>query len=254
MKRMFILFVYMILLCTACTSMETHEGENKLEKVKETDKFVYFCTDRDLRIADEIDKVLEERYPEICRDLEHDYAYKIIIEIFLDQESFDNNPSRLGGVGFPASSGDKKIQMVSPQSPIKVLGIPYEERLLMAVHEFTHLMVNEINNDAPMWLQEGVASYEGSKEGYEKIILDHIGKVPQFSFIELESSYYDLEYADVYSYFAVKFIVENYSYEKLSNILRQPGNLEEILQVEKDEFDKALNSYIQSCNQRAGKS
>ena len=239
MKKLFILSICLIFICVAC------EDRGILKKIKETDTFIYYCSSQDSDVIDDIDKTLDADCPIICKNLEYEYNEKITVEVYPDQKSYDESLTDKSVIGSPACSGYKKIKMVSPTSPIEVSGFPYEGRLLMAVHEYVHLMIDEINNETPIWLDEGLACYEGSKESYEQITQLIFPKVPEISFNEIENSYYNIPAADVYSYSAVQFIIEHFGYEKLNQLIRHPSDFEKILSIKKDEFSKEWNTYIQ---------
>ena len=61
--------------------------------------------------------------------------------------------------GTIALSKYNKLMVVSPRATI--FGYPWMDTL---AHEYTHLVVSRISNDAvPVWLQEGIARYEQTR-------------------------------------------------------------------------------------------
>lgn len=238
MKRAIIFSICVLFLCTACGNPQT------LKKVKETSRFVYCCSTQDIKVVDDIDKVLETNCSQICRNLQYEYKGKITVEVYPDQKSYDESLSDKSVTGSPACSGNRKIKLVSPASPIKIFGIPYEERLLMAVHEYVHLMIDEINSETPIWLDEGLACYEGSRVGYAEISRLVFPKIPEIDFSKLENAYYDIPAPDIYSYSAVSYIIEHFGYEKLNELIRDPSDLERILSMSRDEFSREWNTFI----------
>lgn len=138
--------------------------------------------------------------------------------------------------------------LVSPLSPIKVSGITREDRLQMAVHEFAHLLVDEINPNAPIWLDEGVACYEGSFDFYARVGRENMEKLPKIGFAVLQDEYYNLPGADLYAFYAVSFIVDEYGYGAINKLIRNPEELEGILGLSKAEFSGRWNSFMRGSD------
>lgn len=59
--------------------------------------------------------------------------------------------------------------MVSPRLPAAGAHLSYDDRVAIAVHEFAHLVENEINPDLPVWLEEGAAIYIGPHQAYDEV-------------------------------------------------------------------------------------
>lgn len=233
-------------LITFLISLQSYscKENNTLPEHYEDGIFIYKCMDQDPNVLKDIKNVLEEYYQSVCDDLEYQYTYKVVVEIYPDQKTYNENVMDDDLIGYPACSGNRRMQLVSPASPIKVSGIPYNERLLMAVHEFVHLMINEINNELPMWLNEGLASYEGSSAIYEYFCKTYFYQLPSIELNHLERNYYSIPAADIYSYSAVHFIVEKFGFKKLNQLIRNPENFEKILSISKSDFNKQWNSFI----------
>jgi hypothetical protein len=51
---------------------------------------------------------------------------------------------------------------------------------------------------------------------------------------------------DVYSFLAVKYIIDTYGYEKLNLLLRASDEFETILQTGREDFNSRWNEYIKS--------
>ncbi len=217
-----------------------------LKKVKETERFIFYYSPQDEKVIPDIEKTLDAKCPAICELLSYQYPDKIKVEAYADQKNYDESLADKSVAGSPACSGNGVIKLVSPTSPIKVTGIPYDERLMMAVHEYVHLMVGKISPGAPMWMNEGLASYMGSSDGYETICKYAFPKIPEVSFSEIETDYYDMPAPDVYSCTAVRCIIEKYGQERFCELLRNPEDFEKILQTTKDEFSRQWNEYIRA--------
>lgn len=236
--------IFLILISLFFLSNFQCNESDSLTKKKEDEIFVYQYEKKDSEAANDIKTVLNKNYQKVCADLDYMYTYKIQVKIYPDQQIYDESLIDRALIGSPAYSGSRKMHLVSPKSPIKIPGIPYEDRLLMAVHEFVHLMVDEINNGLPVWLDEGIACYEGSSNMYEYFCRLYMPELPFVPLNDLEENYYKISGADLYSYSAVRFIIEKYGFNKLNHLIKNPENFEKILSVTKDQFNKEWYSFI----------
>lgn len=207
-------------------------------------RFIYGSADEDV-FAD-YQAVLDLHCPGVRRDLQFTGPTHYTVEIFPDQKAYDAGLTDEGVTGSPACSGDGKISLVSPRSPIRVPGISYDQRLMMAVHEYAHLLVNEINPDVPIWLAEGIACYEGAGGTYIEKGGTVAKALPAIAFSAIQDSYYGTPAADVYSFLAVKYIIDTYGLDKLNRLLRNTGDIEGILGVNTLDFEKQWIGFVQS--------
>jgi len=233
-----------------CSSgRNNHMSKDHVEKVLnnnlQTELFAFYCSDKDTTVLKEIKKTLEDNHERLCSELENSYRFQIVVEIYPDQESYNEALTDKSVTGSPACSGNRRIQLVSPNSPIRIAGIPYEDRLLMVVHEYVHLMLNEINDSLPIWITEGVASYLGSPNGgYDRICSLVFGQLPEISLENLYSNYAHLSAPDIYSFSAIRFIANHFGLKILNRLIRDPVNLHNILGVNLKEFDNEWNGFI----------
>ncbi len=225
----------------ATTSPEENSG---LKKRLVTPYYTFYCAEKDISTLEDLRKALDTSAEGLRRELDCKYPHMIIVEVYPDQNAYDNALADKSVAGSPACSGNRKILMVSPKEPIRVAGIPYNERLLMAVHEYVHLLLNEINKSLPIWLQEGVASYYGSPGGYESICKLVIDRLPVISLRNLEDNYRNLPAPDIYSYMAVRFIKDSYGQNFLNSVLKDQTNLEGLLSGGYEEFDRKWHKNI----------
>lgn len=244
----FLCFLALIFTVTACggedmTVTARSSAENTMQKVKETDRFIYFCTPDDVKIVDDIDALMADKCPEVNRFLDIEYDGKITVMMYPDQNGYDESIADKDMRGSPAYSKQRSIILVSPDSPIRVV-VPREERLMMAVHEYVHIALGSINNDMPMWMNEGLASYLGSTDGYDSFCRYAVPQLKEIHFNTLWDSYYDLLAPDVYSCCAVRLIVERFGYDTMNELIRNPNSFEDILSITKDDFSILWNDYI----------
>jgi hypothetical protein len=209
--------------------------------------FDIYYTPEDKVAAQDVALELTRNLPRLRKELGYDYGHRVAVEIYPNQTEYDTHLMNAAVRGSPACSGNRTIQMVSPRSPIIVPGLPYESRLGMAVHELVHLFIDEINPRTPVWLDEGIASYEGGADGYRKIC-----KIPAIAAIivhlpsstALESKYEELKAADVISFTFVDFVVSTRGMGALRALLRNPTDLERILGKTRTSIDSEWHEFV----------
>jgi hypothetical protein len=239
MKTYFLFIASLVLL-----SGLSCKGNVSLPAQNQNSIFIYHYSVKETNVINDIKNTLDKNYQRICDDLEYQYNYKIQVYIYPDQKTYDDNLSDKDIAGSPACSGGRRMQFVSPNSLIKIPGIPYNERLQMPVHEFVHLMVDEINNNLPIWIDEGLAAKEGSSDIYEYFCRLSFPELSLIKLQYLEEKYFSIPGADIYSYTAVRFIIQKFGLKKFNIFLRNPGNFEKIFSMTKDQFSKEWNLFI----------
>ena len=145
--------------------------------------------------------------------------------------------------GFYAISGSNIIQMVSPSNPAPH-EISYQDGVLVAVHEFVHLALDEVNPEMPAWLDEGTAIYLGSHEAYSTVCQQNFPFEMTPSFTQLETAYEAVSAADLFAYSAVDFIAHRFGLENLNRLLREPGDMRAILGISPAEFGVQWHEFI----------
>lgn len=191
-------------------------------------------------IAD-IENRLESSYDRITNDLKQPMDKPINIKIYPDLESFHFANKLKSGLFWwirifqkeeawvvgntDSTSGD--IKMVSPLNPGES-GHDYDSILSVAVHEFTHAVAlkvmpnsNGLTSGFGLTLNEGLAVYEAGqgtmfeKDGsFNSAILRALPES-----IDKLSVDYNYRYPVGYSF--VKYIVENYGYDKIIELLKK---------------------------------
>jgi RNA polymerase sigma-70 factor, ECF subfamily len=181
----------------------------------------------------------------VCRDLRCDFQRTVSVELFADQESLDRlgmNPRMRGSYAY---SGDGRIQMVSPRNPVPNLPVGYETRVLIAVHELAHLVLNEVNPRLPLWLNEGVATFVGPHAPYSFVCRNRFpfDRVPQLR--DLQQSYATVPAADLFAFTVVDFIVAEYGMDALNRLIRAPDALEQIAGGDLAEFERRWRAFME---------
>lgn len=214
--RIFSILLSILTLCSGCNSQT-------LPLSIETRYGTFKFSEKDKTIINDLIKTCDEYLYKISCDLELEIKENTIIEIYPNQAVYDKfiiNPSLKGS---PAISGNGIIQLVSPNAKIKIDSISYPDRLLFIIHEYVHLMVDQLESPPPTYLDEGLACYYGSFDFYHAFIKEHFGQIKSFPSIEqLQNHYNEIPAADIFSFLVVDYLINSYKEEPISKIIRQP--------------------------------
>lgn len=175
-------------------------------------------------LTNEIINVLEDIYKELSLTLNY-YPKEPTEVIFYTSKDYK---IVRGGPDWSAGFYDGKIRI-----PAK--GINFNEYLIPLLrHELTHALLSQkTNNNAPGWLQEGLANYfEGEKIQNDKVLLELPSiKNLSGSFSSFSAEEAKLVYAKSLSF--VNFLIEQYGMWKILMLL---DNLSEEPDIEKAFF------------------
>lgn len=184
-------------------------------------------TAHDSIIINDLIMVCDERLNDISNALRLRTDNSIIIEIFPDQQEYDKHIMNNELKGSPAISGNGRIQLVSPLSKIKIDTISYINRLLFLIHEYVHVLIDQVEPAPPIFIDEGLACYFGSYTFYHAIVEQNAEKFTFFPTIEqLKNHYEEIPAADVFSFLFIDFLLNSTDSLKVSSLLRNPDILE----------------------------
>ena len=212
----------------------------------DVDSLSVWATEKDRQPARDIQMVIQSNAGEICESLKTRCRFPVVVELYPDQASFDEHVMNPDMRGFFAISGPPyTIQIVSPANPAPH-DISYEDGVLVAVHEFTHLALDEINLAIPTWLDEGTAIRVGPHAPYTTVCQERFPFEYIPSFPQLEEDYNGVPVPDLFAYTAVDFIVHEYGMEKLNLLLRTPQDMEDVLEVTNETFEENWQDFIRT--------
>lgn len=218
--------------------------KNALIQQLETKHFKFYSKDKDKQCLKDLSNALEDNYTRIINDLHTSLNEKIDVNIYSDLNTYHkaadrpDAPSWFVGNAVP---GSNSIQMVNPSNAD---GRPYSDFMKVIIHEFTHVVIMNINPDVyniPSWLNEGVAVFEAKQdEGTEQVILKakSSNKFPSLEDLETNVSAFGNNGGYQFSYSIIQYIVKNYGYDKLIALIKSPTDFDKILGVSKDDFQK----------------
>lgn len=208
-------------------------------------RFTLYAVAGDEQALADVADALQTHGPQVCRDLQCDYRRPVTVELFTDQTHLDRDERSRWSRGHYAFSNDSSILMVSPRNPLPGLPLGYETRVLIAVHEFAHLMNNAVNPRMPLWLNEGAAVFVGPHAPYAHVCRSGFpfDRVP--SLRALQESYDAVPAADLFAYAFVEFVTREHGTDVLNQLLRSPDSLERLLGATREEIERRWRNYME---------
>jgi len=228
MNRIFncIPVLFLFGLANSCDSQELNYS-----RITEFGNFKY--TESDTHSVGDFLSTCEKKIPVICKELNIDFDNSVTIEIYPNQDSYNNSILNKEHINSPAISGGLKIQLISPLAPLyvenKIGPVQYADRLSFLVHEYTHILLDRLEVPPPLCIDEGIASYYSSREFY----LDMASKyIKQINFIpsteQLIDNYHKVPAPDLFSFLLIDYMVQRDGKECLQRIIRQPGSIRQM--------------------------
>ena len=188
-------------------------------------------------------KALNENYGPIVQHLQVSSLPRITIQIWADEEHYQQAMEETLGMRFPGSrgyvTGDREMRLL------------YHRRLSAqkeAVHEFAHVVTLNMNpefGNNPRWLWEAVAMYE-AQEFRDPRDVDYMkeGKYPTLADLNegfnTGRSIYDVGYT------LVAYIVNDWGSDALINLIHSNGDIEGVLSVTEEAFEKGWHEFVES--------
>ncbi len=230
----------------------------ELQQTRETAHFSIHYQATDASCIDAVTNVLEGNHQRVCADLRVALDFKPAVRIYPDLTTFHQaigSPNAADWVvGLTNLSGEIKI--VSPLRPGPQH--TYDSILQALVHEFVHAVVlRGIGATAlPMWLQEGVASYEAGQmneaawAGIGPYVTSN--RIPSFADLGDRSRFADLGgYA--WSYTILDFAVTTYGRDTLRPWIDNGGAFEATFGVTEAAFRARWIEYLEArCQASSG--
>lgn len=220
--------------------------ESLLAQNYKTEHFLFYSTERDCGVLNELAGTLEKDYSRITADLACSPPNRTEVRVYPDIDTFHR------AVGSPdapdwaiACVKSGKIHMVTPGNPGPVHN--YTSVVNSVNHEFTHIVERGLNpGHLPTWLNEGVALYEGKNAGdYYQTISEDIAanRVPSLEALGTRESF-SANKGEEWSAAMVEFIVDRFGREKLVQLIRNPENTMEALGLSQEELYTRWISYV----------
>lgn len=249
MKQIFLIILYIFSLAlSSCGKSINTSSAGSLELKVESKHFIVSCSMADEKCIKDVLNTFESNYDRVTGDLKCKLNEKVKVNIYPDINAFHKaigNPNAPDWLVGTANGGI--IRMVSPLNPGKVHN--YSSMIKVVVHEFTHIVQGKISNhlyDMPLWLSEGTAVYEAGQidNSLRRFVSNGIKNSTVPSLDDMNSN----KFSDIggyqYSYTVVEFIVKNYGYDRLIDLIKSPDDFKDILGISKEEFEKQWKDYL----------
>ena len=154
----------MVLIVAIGTPFALAAGSNEMKQQRETEHFVFFCTDQDAKALDDLEASFEGCYDRVTSHLGVTPPGKTRVNVYPDIQSFHNAVGRPNDPDWSVGEArNGMIYMTSPLNPGPEH--TYDNIIITAVHEFVHIVINQFHRSQPSYLNEGLASYEAGQDG-----------------------------------------------------------------------------------------
>lgn len=227
------------------TSLEPHTTTGihlSLKECEETMHFVLYCTDFDKSVMPLIAAQLENDYERLTSRLQHYPSEKITVEIYPNLQSYHAAIGHQQGYEWLVGGAwSGMMGLVTPLNPGP--RHTFDTIMQTATHELIHLIVDEMSDtEIPVWLNEGIATYESGQRqtNFAAWIEDGVPSIADLNFssgIETGAIY-------SFSYTIVEFIVREFGYDLLIELVETKGDFEESLGISESDFENAWHQFL----------
>ena len=247
MIRILIALILLSIVLTACQNTDI-AAEKQLEKQldKQLDKqlekehyttehFTYILIGDQSAPSETLMNELESEYARITELLNVTSNRKFEITIFANRGDF------LEQTGYPTWSGGGYSR--------NGMFLPPDYNPKVAVHELTHILINRVNPNTPRWLNEGIATYIAEDlpsplmEIENSVVLDMIP--PSSSYYIVDPNEFMNIKGYPFSYSMIDFIVSEYGWDQLRQLIRSPYDFEGAFQLSLEEFWNNWKEYLE---------
>ena len=235
--------IIMLILCLSLFGCSEDPKTIKLRQ--ESDHFNFYSTKVDKESLDDLEDKLESNYERISKDLQVTLDEKIKVTIYPNISDFHKAIGRMVAEDWLVGvARNNEILMVSPLNPGSIH--TYESLMKVIVHEYTHILIGEINSNTDVYLNEGIAVVEANQiDDNTKYYLKEairLNKLPSID--EMKNNYSGLEQPYIVSGGFVEFIINEYGYDKIIDLIKNPDDIENIIGSTKEEMIAKWNEYI----------
>jgi hypothetical protein len=230
--------------------MDVHNARQESSQLKvqfTSEHFIFYSIDKDKPCLKDLSETLETNYSRITATFKPELPSKIRVRVYPDIDEFQISIGWLESLDwFVGCLTKQEIRMVSPLNPGKIHS--YHSLLIVAVHEFAHLVQSALSVDSatPLWLDEGVAMYEAGQmdEHGRRAIARCIKNDCVPSLNELESGKLCQSESYEFYYTIAEFIVTKFGYDKLIKLIKAPTDYQDIFGISGEEFENQWLSYL----------
>lgn len=230
------------------------ENTSSLNLEVTSENFDFYSKKQDVKVLDDLSKVLESNYLRLCKNMQTRFDSKIDVFIYPETKAFHKAINYSDAPDWVVGAAGKNVlKMVSPLNPGSVHS--YESLMKAIVHELAHTVVLNLRKQGlvglPNWLNEGFAYYEANQltEANRKIIHSKLLKNTIPSWNELKNANTS-EFGDMGGYgisaTIIEFLIETNGYEKLKQFIIEPENVEEIYKISEKDLELMWLKYLKT--------
>ncbi len=245
LKQVLAMILSILLVGCGAKNKSTVATDDVRELRRESEHFEFYLIEKDTKCLDDLEKNLEDNYEKISENLRVTLKSKIKVNIYPSIEEFHSN----AGISNPEDwmvgvAKEDEILMVSPLNPGKVHN--YEGLMQVVVHEFTHILVGKINSSTDTYLNEGIAVVESKQiDKNMKRWLKKASKEDKLPRIEeMRNNLFGLKQPYCFAGGFMDFLVNEYGYDKVVEIIGKNVKLEETTGLDKEELWVEWKQYI----------
>lgn len=225
------------------------EMKHVVEKVygggvnRETEHFC-FKGDRDFALIDCLENELEVCFDRISEHLSYRPADKILVYTHATQKRLHSALGILEGPAWLRGGYLWGILHLAPKASFSDIAVEK-----VAGHLLTQLIINDINPQAPYWLQQGVSAYEGqwlTEERVAKALSRWDDPRALYSYTNVFNCFIEFRENNAYeaAYSVVSFIVSAFGFSLLKQFIKAPGCFETVFGIIEDEFWLRWRAYV----------
>lgn len=228
------------------------ENTSSLNMEFTSENFNLYSKKQDVKVLEDLSKVLESNYVRISKDMQTSFDSKIDVFIYPDTKAFHSAINYLDAPAWVVGAASKnELKMVSPLNPGSAHS--YESLMKAIVHELAHTVVLNFRKQGlvglPNWLNEGFAYYEANQltEAERKIIHSNLLKnsIPSWNDLKKANT---SEFGDMGGYGVsatiLEFLIESYGLEKLKQYIIEPKNVEKIYNISEKDLELMWLKYL----------
>ena len=196
----------------------------------------------DAHAIGQILELLENNYNRITSFLQVELPEKSVLCVYPSIDKFHAAIGRAGAPDWVAGCFDedsKIISIVSPNNP--GTAHDYDSVLTIAVHELVHLAAALVNNNAPSYLAEGLATFlAGQEDNVKEHIQEGIANDNFPTIVQLKNM---TDGIYQYGYAFVKYIVSEYTVDDMLKLYKT-ADISRTFAIDENEFHKNWKAYL----------
>lgn len=206
--------------------------------------FEILFQEQDKNVAETINKLLNDNATNIINDINPGFDKKVTVKIFPDLDSLNIarqaqglRPAGVGGGN--AVYTTNSIWMVSPNKPGG--SISYGSAIVV-LHEFTHLVIDDLNPKCATiegWFIESICYYEAGQKGGIRDAQDHVKWIDEGFFEQYDQKTYWNDH-----FFIAKFIKNTWGADAFKKIILNDGSVEKAFGIDIKTFYNLYRDWL----------